>query len=137
VGIISHKTKETGMSERTPGRLTLADLEQFCGSTEYHKHWSGMLFTDGILYLAETAGAHWLVDIVASYQSDKRVRSNKRLREFQLWELSVANGQGVVLLREDSGEPAVLSQEIEYTDFPLESIKLYVEGGVILLPSEH
>ncbi|MDA2934976.1 hypothetical protein MYX82_11635, partial [Acidobacteria bacterium AH-259-D05] len=80
----------------------------------------------------EEAECYWLIDIVASYQP--------KLKQvpFQLWELEVEkDNPGVVTVREDSGKPALISQEIPYTDFPLEKIQLYCIDGVLLLPSEY
>jgi hypothetical protein len=37
----------------------------------------------------------------------------------------------------DSDEPDLVRQEIEFTDFPMSSVEVWVEGGVTLLPSEH
>jgi hypothetical protein len=124
-------------------KLTQSDLDQFRGGDEKYTHWlRRLVFSEGVQYMAECAGAYWLIDIVASYQMHKKVKNNKRLQEFQLWELKVKtdkNGgkSAVVTLREDTGEPVVIRQKIEYTDFPLDYIKLYVEGGTLLLPSEH
>jgi hypothetical protein len=123
--------------------LTQGELDQFRGGDEKYAHWlRRLVYSEGVYYMAERAGAHWLIDIVASYQMHKKVKNNKRLQEFQLWELKVKtdkNGgkSAVVTLREDTGEPVVIRQKIEYTDFPLDYIKLYVEGGTLLLPSEH
>lgn len=114
----------------------MIDLQQFCGGGDYYKHLFGMLYTEGVQYLAEQAGAYWLIDLVASYQKDPRVKNNTRLQEFQLWELKVKDGKGVATLREDSDEPIIIQQVFD-TDFPLEEIRLYVEGGVLLLPNEH
>jgi hypothetical protein len=125
------------MTDRRPDSLTQTDLDQFCGSEHYYQHFTGLRYTDGIQYMATQAGAFWLIDVIGSYQADPRVRLNQRLQEFQLWHLTVANNEGLVQLFEDSGLPQVLSQHVPFTDFPLDSIRLYVEGGILLLPSEH
>ena len=49
--------------------ITTADLNQFTGTTQYFHHWSKesnipMVFS----YVAEAAGAYWLIDLIASYQ---------------------------------------------------------------------
>ena len=40
-------------------------------------------------------------------------------------------------LLDDGNGNVVFSKHIEFTDFPLPEIELWVEGNVILLPSEH
>jgi hypothetical protein len=60
-----------------------------------------------------------------------------RRSTFGKWN-EAAQGTGAVLTgREDRGDAPAITQRIPITDFPLESVKLYVEGGVLLLPSEH
>lgn len=58
------------------------------------------------------------------------------LQEFQLWQLSVCDGHGTLTLLRDTDDP-VLTQEIEYTDFPLAQVKLYLSGDVLMLPSQY
>ncbi len=107
-------------------------LFQFHGTENYYKHPLGLLYTDGIQFLAEEAQSYWLIDIVASYQPDLEQIP------FQLWELEVKKDMsGVVTVRGDSGKPTLISQKIPYTDFPLEKIQLYCIDGVLLLPSEY
>jgi hypothetical protein len=120
-----------------------SDLRQFTGTENYYRHWIGnIVFTDGVRYLAEKAGAMWLIDAIASYQNNRKVCSNLMLQEFQLWILKVNNGKAVLTCQVDTGTKPVVTQRIEYTDFPLAEIKLYVEpmgNGrfCLLLPSEH
>lgn len=115
------------------------DLSHCTGSDDLFQHFTGMLYTEGVQAMAEQASAYWLIDAIASYQRDKRIVRNQMLLEFQLWELKLQPEAGAFLTcKRDSGdrEPVIIRQEIEYTDFP-QDIKLYVEGGVLLLPSEH
>ncbi len=58
------------------------------------------------------------------------------LKYFQIWNLEVSGSSAVLTCRSDSDEPAVISQEIEYTDFPF-NIKLYVELGSLDGVNEH
>jgi hypothetical protein len=111
-----------------------SELAQFTGTTCYLKHWTGMCYTEGIRHLARAAEAYWLVDAIASWQSHVRAIEP----EFQVWELVVhENRHAELAARQDSGMEPIVSQKIEYTDFPMKSITLYVENGVLLLPSEH
>ncbi len=128
----------TQQSDRR-SELRESDLTQFCGSAEFYQHWTKRLvYTEGVQYMAERGGAYWLIDAVASYQPDQRIASRQDLVDFQLWALAVAEDKSATLtMRGDSDQPAVITQEIPFTDFPLEQIKLYVCNGTLMLPSEY
>jgi len=111
-------------------------LRQFTGTEEYHRHWLGRItFTEGVHFLAEKAGAFWLIDLIASHQ-DRRL-SNE---EFQIWALTVNRDKrpmAMATCQADTDEPILRKQKIEYTDFPLPTIKLWLIKGVLMLPSEY
>ena len=113
---------------------TNIDLEQFTGTEKYYKHWlNGIVFTDGVKYLADKAGAYWLIDAVASYQTKKIAAV-----PFQVWELTVNPDKTAVLtMKEDSDFPALVTQRIPYTDYPMPKIKLWLSNRVLMLPSEY
>ena len=100
------------------------------------KHWTGRLtFTDGVKYLAEQAGAFWLIDLVASHQTPRL-----RQEEFQIWTLKVDRSKtpmAVATCQADTHAKVLVQQEIEYTDFPLPSIKLWLVDSVLMLPNEY
>jgi hypothetical protein len=90
--------------------------------------------TDGVRFLAENAGAFWLLDVIASHQP--RCRRDPMLRDMQFWTLKVnADKSAVVTCERDEGDLA-FEQRIERTDFPLDGVRVWVEGGVAMLPSE-
>jgi hypothetical protein len=106
-------------------------LAGFTGTEQYHR-WSplfrNMLLSDGTMYIAEnggTNGAFWLMDAIASYQP--KLLKNPRLREYQLWDLTVKDESAVLTCRGDDGEKPVVRQKIEFTDFDLADLRLYVE----------
>ena len=48
--------------------LTKADLAQFIGSEVLYKHpMFNIRYTEGVKYVAEKAGAYWLIEAVASW----------------------------------------------------------------------
>jgi hypothetical protein len=56
--------------------LTAADLRQFTGTEQWYRHGivRDVLFTDGAKYVADQAGAYWLIDEIAFAQrGDKQV----------------------------------------------------------------
>ena len=126
--------------------ITKAKLEsglaQFYGTESYHKFsilFKDLVLTDGAKYLAEKAGAFWLMDIIGSYQP--KCLKDPMLRDFQIWTLKVEGTKAVVTCERDTNDVA-FKQDIPHTDFPLNSIKLYVmplyeNFWVVMLPSEY
>jgi len=114
--------------------LTEADLTQFTGTTRYYPHWLGLKYTDGVKFLADRAGAYWLVDLIALHQPN--CLKDPMLQVIQFWKLKVENQSGVLTCERDEGD-VYLSERISFTDFPLDNITLYLSSGVLYLPSEH
>ena len=126
----------------------MSALGQFTGSENYYRAAFGnMLFTDGVHYVAENAGAFWLVDAIASHQ--RKASRDAKLATFQVWFLR-SNGKGGCTLScyadTGKGQRPKISQRIEYTDFPFdqfgpEGFKVYVgangNGVTLMLPSEY
>lgn len=143
------------------------ELDQFTG-TESYTRWSILfrnhVLTDGAKFLADNGGEHgayWLMDAIASYHA--KCMKDPMLRDMQFWTLKVNREPpakpmtvGAVLQHKQGGQKAMavltcerdtgnvaFRQEIPYTDFQLDEIKLYVapmgdgQHFVILLPSEY
>jgi len=97
------------------------------------------LLTDGAKYLAEKAKAFWLMDAIASHQTNKAVAAE----EFQFWKLAMGEKREAVLTCTDGNDKELVRQEIPYTDFPLNTITLYaaldegLDGLVVMLTSEY
>ena len=112
-----------------------AELRQFTGSTEFYRHFSNaVIYTEGVRYLARKAGLYWLIDLIASLQP--RALKDRMLREFQLWELRIANGKAVLVCLRDSDDEA-FRIPLKFADSALDYVRLYLEGGTLMLPSEH
>jgi hypothetical protein len=118
-------------------KLTAEDLAGFTGTeTWYHHHLvRSILFTDGVRYLAETAKAYWLLDEIALAQRAAPLASSERL---QVWKLIVdlTKRSAILSCKISAGEPIIV-KKIDFTDFPLEAITIFVTNNVILLPSEY
>jgi len=141
------------------------ELACFSGTEQWYRHggfWRHeILLTDGVMYLAENGGrnsstAFWLIDAIASYQGEKVLARHP----FQVWKLIVTpeteehNGHTVksrcarLVCTNGNNDKPIVEQEIEYTDFLLDEVRLYAsvepvdEMGkkkrvIILLPSEY
>jgi hypothetical protein len=128
--------------------LTKAELAHFTGDLERYRHSFNrrMLYTPGVQYLAERAGAYWLIDEIAILLGTGRMRGkierDPRLGELQFWRLRVRRDDSAeLLLFADADEPPSYRKQIAFTDFPLDSIDLWAgfDGThwTIYLPSEH
>ncbi|MGP0092330.1 MAG: DUF6876 family protein [Xanthobacteraceae bacterium] len=117
-------------------KLAAADLLQFTGTENWCRHGlvRDVLFTDGAKYVADQAGAYWLLDEIAFAQRGEKSVARE---EFQFWKLQVNPDHTATLTCEDGNGKAVYCKAIEYTDFPLPEIALYFTNSVILLPSEY
>ncbi len=112
--------------------LTLNDLNQFCGTENWYRHLTGILYTDGVKFLAEEAGAFWLIDEIGHHQKEFGHVP------FQLWNLRLSQEHEAFLtMREDSDAPALVCKKIHYTTFPLKEIDLYFINNVLHLPTEY
>lgn len=116
-----------------------ADLPNFYGSQTYTR-WSSLfrqfVLTEGAKYIADECGAYWLMDAIASH-----IGSYKG-EEFVVAKLTRATASNGWLLRlEDGNDGLLVDQLIEFSDFPLDKLTLYVipqdDLWVVMLPSEY
>lgn len=126
------------MSTNKPSKEEiLQTLPNFYGTENYHR-WSAMfpnfVLTDGAKYIADSCGAYWLMDAIASHRASYRHEDLvvARLIKFD---------HGWKLRLEDGNDNIQVTQNIKFSDFPLDEIKLYLVKGVDLwvigLPSEY
>ena len=142
---------ETTLSDDAKAQAIRKYARHTQGTVHWYVHWTGHLrYTDGILHLAETCGAHWLIDLVASWQCEIR-RKYPSLAHFQVWRLQAAEQEDdpwVIEVWSDTPEDGasilLARQVIEYSDFPAnlalprsEGYQFWVEGDVALLKEEH
>lgn len=113
------------MSKMTADQLQ-SELRHFCGSESFHcRKFMGqrIAYTDGVKFLADEAGAHWLIDLILSAQS----KVHKACDGFQSWELKLnTKDTGCVVTCDDGNGNVKFKQEIEFTDFPLDEIGFFV-----------
>jgi hypothetical protein len=116
--------------------LRADDLRNFTGSETFYRHPMNrkIVFTEGVKYVADTAGAYWLIDELAFAQ---RYQAKVAAENFQAWKLTVNDDHSAELRCEDGNHNFVFEKRIDWTDFPLPEISLWLVGGTILLPSEY
>lgn len=113
----------------------LSNLSSFTGTSHYYPFSRRHLLTDGTKYLADTAGAYWLMDAAASHLDEIGTQD-----WFVLIRLEVQNRSAVMVYEDGNGHEHA-RQEIGYTDFPLSPIQLFASWNgthwIIMLPSEY
>ena len=111
-------------------------MSRFTGSEHWYRHGlvPSITFTDGAKYVADQAGAYWLLDEIALAQKYIKAIAAE---EFQVWKLQVKPDSTATLICEDGNSNAVFTKKIEFTDFPIEGVTFWFTNNVIYLPSEH
>ena len=121
--------------------ITQANLSQFTGTVNYTRFMGNLLLTDGVMFLVKN-GAGWILDIIASVRCLPKIRNEEK----EFWTLKVDLEQHSAVITATDGDKGdgpiqLYRQVIEYTDFPLKELKLYViEDGpykVVMLPTEY
>src|SRR5271156_2783579 len=119
--------------------LTTGDLSQFIGSEQLFRHGLSRkhLCTEGVQFVAERAGAYWLLDKIALHASPAIARE-----DFQVWKLGVRRDQTATLTTDNGDNDILKTEELPFTDFPLSEITLWAvrnefDGFTIMLPGEY
>jgi len=112
----------------------LEQLPYFTGTENYWKHplYNKSVYTDGVKFIAEKAEAYWLLEHILANQTLPVLKGE----EFQVWKIMVSESKATITV-EDGDKNIFKRFDIPYTDFPLEEFSIWVEGNVLLLPSEH
>ncbi|UCV26735.1 DUF6876 family protein [Ferribacterium limneticum] len=101
-----------------------AGLPNFYGTELWHRYspvlFPNVLLTDGAKYIAEECGAYWLMDAIASYRG--QVTDGFAVVKL----VKKGNAAVLTLANDDPADVLFARQEISYTDFPLDEIKLYL-----------
>ena len=122
---------------------TAAQLREFIAQANgFEKHYrhalSGMSFSEGVKFVADEAGAYWLVDLILIASKFEHLQGKCEGLEF--WTLTTKDGKGELICTDggmDGCEANVVySETIPFTDFPLEEFELYNDGGILCLPGE-
>src|SRR5882724_6337738 len=75
-----------GHAMKTPDEIERG-LANFTGTDQWHRYLGGLLLTDGVKWLADSAECFWLLDVIASYQL--RCVRDPMLHDLQFWTVVV------------------------------------------------
>ena len=108
------------------------DLSPFYGTEHYYGHpLTQSVYTDGVKYFAEVAGAYWFLDIVFS-------EYHRLMRDlgFITIDLHSENGKADITVT-DGNNKTLAEKHIDITDCPDGLYKFYFQDGVLMLTSEY
>ncbi len=100
-------------------------------SDEFFRYQFGLVITQGVKALADDWKCYWLLDIIVSYYPQLKNE------EFQVWKLSVYEDNSALVTCSDGNDKMLKQQLIPFTDFKGKKATIWLEGNVMLLPSEH
>lgn len=119
-----------------------SDLAHFIGSEEiYYANFKKICYTEGVKYLKDN-GVAWLVDDISIHLALHGKKISEECDDMVFFTLTKREDNSALLEgRKDEGFDPVVSQEIEYTDMPLDELKIWASnmGGrwLLMLPSEY
>lgn len=114
-------------------------LKHFRGTTEYNKHLypghSPIYLTDGCMFLREECNAYWLFDQILKAQSIPKVKA----ASFQKWFFAQVKGDlsWKLTCTNTDDNRVIWSRKLDFFDFPLQRIEIWLIDKVALLPSEY
>ena len=110
-------------------RQDLAGFRDAEPAGRHHHDGVALRLTEGVMHLANEAGCFWLLDQVCAAQGDPAVR---RL-PVQIWTLGLSRDRSAALACGDGRGRVLHDRAVAWTDFPLTSVALRVEAGLVAL----
>ena len=111
------------------------ELQHFTGSETFYRNplFPRFVYTEGVKFLAEKAGAYWLLDFIFSNQILELLKTEA----FQTWKITVSESEAASIQVEDGNDNKLSSFNLTYTDFPLQEFTLWLVDNTLMLPSEY
>ena len=103
-------------------------LRKFKPSKKRHMHPTGMMYTNGVLYIINDCELLWLVDAIASFQQTPAIATDPGQWSWQSWEF-----QNVLCFFD---REKLSLQPLWSNLFLLVELQLLVIDGCLMLPSE-
>jgi hypothetical protein len=98
----------------------LGNLSQFIGTERYYRLLPSFVVTDGLKYLMDEADCYWLAQLFGLHLCDVDFDQNP----FTVLKFTRKNSGGIANIEDGNGR-ILVSQELDYTDFPLDQYSLY------------
>lgn len=128
------------MAEQRKFRNLNDELGHFYGTSQWYKHpLTGLLYTDGVKYVADKFEAYWLLDSIF-IENTGDLAENEPFQKWTLhrvFETPEVPTDRFMLICEDGNKNIVLAHGLPFSDFIPDSITFFFIEGVLLLPSEN
>ncbi len=130
----------------------MAESQQFIGAQNWYKNPFGILYTDGVQWIAETLNCYWLINDIALYS--RKIRDFPNQYPFLAVDfMAPEEGKGKLLVG-DGNDKVLFSKRYSFADLMIEneafkavketpSIRFFLchDGGanryVLMLPTEY
>jgi len=125
------------MSEKLEKQEIENQLPYFTGTTKWYRvsKQPPILLTEGTKFLLDSCGMYWFLSdfVILCLLMD-----NVKDESFIVFSLDVDLESKEALVKIGDGNNNILyQQEIQYTDCPLDKVKMYYSNEVLMLPSEY
>ena len=117
-------------------------LVGFTGSETFLRYsplFPNVVITEGVKWLADAAQCYWLLDVIASHLP--AVQRTGETFAVVMVERTAGSGATFAILDDVPANTIYANQDIEFTDFPLAVLKLYVgfdsENWTVMMPDEY
>ncbi len=113
--------------------MLVDDLQNFTGTESWYSHklMHETVYTEGVKYFADHAGAYWFLDIV-----DTELFPLQKEHGFLSITMTVANEQALITAT-DGNETTLWDKQISFTDCPDGTYRFFFTDNVLLLTSEY
>ena len=115
-------------------------LQNFHGSeTIFQIPLTRTRYTNGIKYLASVADCYWLItdaSVIAKNLMDKSYFITIDFKRLSLEE-QVAMGHEAVIIYGDGNDNVLEKHKYNFTDFPLDELRLFFVDNTLMLPNEY
>tara|TARA_R110002049_G_scaffold248172_3_gene422687 strand:- start:148 stop:573 length:426 start_codon:yes stop_codon:yes gene_type:complete len=137
--IHEYQNKYLPMSNAKVNQIKMG-LQQFCGTeTFYQIPLIQTRFTDGLKYLADTAGCYWLitdVSVIAKSLMDKSYFVTVDFKRLSEEEREEKQCEATIIYSDGNGN-VFETHRYNVSDFPLDELRLYFVNNTLMLPNEY
>jgi hypothetical protein len=113
--------------------LELKDLEQYYGTTQYHKGWLNVNLTDGVAYVSENGYSWFVTDAISVIKTKGQLKNES----FLAVKLAIdKNSETAVMTIDDGNNNVLYKQEYGYTNCKRD-LTLFFIDNVLMLDREY